>query len=103
MSAWRGTMSSRPVHPFLAAAILLAGCNPLADENRSATILVASISGEGEGGAASGRIYDVVSDSGTVTDEFLDLTLESIPKTTDFQLNPLYRISLQGIEISYSR
>jgi len=81
------------------AAALLSGCNPTADNDSSAVSITAVFQGSDD---VVGIFSDVVNDDGTVSDDFFDITVESIPKAgTD--PGDFYTVEFEGVQIVYTR
>lgn len=95
-------MSRRYLAIVAAAALSLTACNPRANDDQSAVTLTASFEGS-DAGSVVGIESDVVTDAGTTADDFFELTITSIVKPNNVTPSDLYRVSLQGVEISYSR
>lgn len=105
MMAWRKSVRHTSKVGLLAVAGMLLGCNPLANENRSAVnIVLTKFREAGIGAQITGKDVDVVSDSGEATDTFITITVESHAKSAVTTPNSnFYSVTIQGYHIGYTR
>lgn len=83
------------------AALSLSGCNPIADDNRSAVSLSASF----EGGTTDtvGFFSDVVASTTETTDDFFNILVESEPKNGATDVSDFYAVNFLAYDVQFTR